>query len=65
MSTETLQRLIQPRRWMAPMRRLLSRRIDHIVGIACTGHGASIAYVGADGTVRGRSWTAGPASSTP
>jgi carbamoyltransferase len=29
-----------------------SRSIRHVLGIACTGHGASLAYMGADGVVR-------------
>ena len=36
------------------LRQSRARRIEakHILGIACTGHGASLAYLGRDGTVR-------------
>jgi len=36
------------------LRQSLSKQIEahHILGIACTGHGASLAYLGRDGTVR-------------
>ncbi len=37
-------------RW--PSSRFPLLTAEHVVGIACTGHGASIAYAGADGVVR-------------
>lgn len=55
MRTGSLRTIAKPARWAGSLRRLagrLGRPVRHILGIACTGHGASIAYVGADGAIR-------------
>lgn len=50
-----LTSLTPPRNWRRPVRRLLGLRpndLQTVLGIACTGHGASIALITAGGTIR-------------
>lgn len=47
--------LLPPRNWRRPARRLFGLRpndLQTVLGIACTGHGASIALITAGGTIR-------------
>src|SRR5690348_11914935 len=50
-----LKRISPPYTWPARLARLVRRappRIDAVLGIACTGHGASLGLVTRDGIVR-------------
>lgn len=54
-SQKNLVRLVPPRNWRRPARRLLGLRprdIQTILGVACTGHGASLSLITSDGLIR-------------
>lgn len=54
-SQKNLVRLLPPRNWRRPARQLLGLRprdFQTILGIACTGHGASLSLITSDGVIR-------------
>ncbi|MDQ3927740.1 MAG: hypothetical protein M3328_01195, partial [Chloroflexota bacterium] len=54
MNSDLLKRLLFFRRkkWGYPEGYFPLKNVRHILSVACTGHGASLSYIGADGTVR-------------
>jgi carbamoyltransferase len=44
--------LARPVKWVQYQLRRPPREVRHVLGIACTGHGASLAYVGREGLIR-------------
>src|SRR5690349_24817120 len=55
MYQQVFSRIIKPANWLVAKShslRLPLKSAQHIIGIACTGHGASLAYVGRDGVLR-------------